>query len=185
MVLIDDDPVRGSWVERCLQKSGFDTCVIDGDHVGVLKQISDRQPDVIVIDMDSPGRDILESLSIVSTHQPTPVVMFSPREEPTFIDEAVNAGVTAYIVGGIQPEKVKPVIDVAISQFRSFQSLRQRLSDAEAELEDRKSITSAVMTIMEQGSLDEPTAYDLLRKQAMDERVSIGEVARRILQRKQ
>ena len=185
IMLVDDDPVRGQWVESCLGELGFDiTCVVD-DSMRMLKLISEQAPDVIIIDMASPGRDLLESLSILSQHQPTPVVMFSEEENPEYISRAVDAGVSTYLVGGIDPDKVKPIIEVAFAQFRSFQDLRNALAETRMELSQTRDVDTAKRILMKGGEMSEAQAYEYLRRQAMECGARIPEIAQRIVAQQQ
>ncbi|MFT6016107.1 MAG: response regulator NasT [Candidatus Azotimanducaceae bacterium] len=181
VLLVDDNPDRGAWLETCLQQEGYQTCSVLSDHVGVLRQISEHQPDIIVIEMDSPGRDLLESLSIVSAHSPTAIVMFSQEEDPDYINRAVDAGVTAYMVGEIQADSVKPAIDVAMAQFRSFQKLRNELDATRSALADRNSVDQAKAVLMAQLGLTEQDAYEKIRAMAMSEQLKMKQIAARIL----
>ncbi|MFT7547141.1 MAG: response regulator NasT [Candidatus Azotimanducaceae bacterium] len=181
VLLVDDNPDRGSWVEGCLKREGYETCSVLSDHVGVLRQISEHQPDIIVIDMDSPGRDLLESLSVVSVHSPTAIVMFSQEEDPDFINRAVDAGVTAYMVGGIQADRVKPAIDVAMAQFRSFQKLRTELNATRSALQGQQIIDRAKSILMQQFGMNEPDAYAKLRSMAMAKQLKMKQMAARVL----
>jgi response regulator NasT len=181
VLLVDDNPDRGAWLETCLQQEGYQTCSVLSDHVGVLRQISEHQPDIIVIEMDSPGRDLLESLAIVSAHSPTAIVMFSQEEDPDYINRAVDAGVTAYMVGEIQADSVKPAIDVAMAQFRSFQKLRNELDATRSALADRNSIDQAKAVLMAQLGLTEQDAYEKIRAMAMSEQLKMKQIAARIL----
>ena len=181
IILVDNDPKRADWVDQCLQKSGFNSCTVVGDAPRVLKIISEQKPDIIIIHMDSPGRDILESLSILAQHQPTPVVMFSSEEDPDYIRKAVDAGVSTYLVGGIDPQKVKPIIEVALAQFRSFQQLRSSLEETRSELSEQRAIDSAKRILMRTLSQSEAQAYAHMRAEAMRCGARIGEIAQRII----
>jgi len=181
VMLVDDDAKRAAWVEKCLGEMGFDTCSVVDDAMRVLKVVSDDKPDVVIIDMASPGRDILESLSILSHHQPTPVVMFSGEEDPDYISRAVDAGVSTYLVGGIDPEKVKPIIEVAFAQFRSFQQLRTALNETRLELNDQRAIERAKRLLMRTLRISEAEAYEHLRSEAMSCGARLADMARRIV----
>jgi response regulator NasT len=181
VLLVDDDAKRATWVEACLEKAGYETSAIVSNHVGLLRQISIMEPQVIVIDMDSPGRDILESLAILSDNKPLPVVMFSAEDDPDYINRAVSAGVTAYMVDQIHEDKVKPIIDVAIAQFRAFQGLRDELKETQTALGDQKTIDRAKILIMEKLKVDEATAHQHLRSNAMQRRLKICEVAEELI----
>ncbi|MEM9620608.1 MAG: response regulator [Pseudomonadota bacterium] len=182
VMLIDDDPKRARWVQNSLREFGFDTCSIVAEPARMLKEISEHAPDVIIIDMESPGRDLLESLSVLAAHQPTPVVMFSEEEDPDYISRAVAAGVSTYLVGGIEPAKVRPIIEVALAQFRNFQGLRQALDDTRSELSARRTIDQAKLRVMQALNIDEQQAYEHMRKEAMNAGVRLATLARQIME---
>jgi response regulator NasT len=134
-------------------------------------------PDVIVIACDSPDRDTLENLRVANVHNPRPVVMFVDRSTPGLAEAAIGAGVAAYVVDGLSPKRVRPVLDVAMSRFQVMQQLRTDLAKAQADLAARKSIDRAKGLLMRERNLDEEAAYNLLRKLAMDSGRPIGAVA--------
>lgn len=181
VMLVDDNPRRAALLETRLREAGFSRIVLVPLESGLLRQIEERAPDVIIIDLESPGRDLLESLSFVSTHSPTPIVMFTRKDDSDFIRDAVDAGVTAYVVDGLQTEKVKPVIDVALAQFRQFQRLRADLSVTRAELGERKVIDRAKTLLMERFRQSEDQAYACLRAEAMNRNLKLAELARQIV----
>ena len=183
VMLVDDNPRRAAMVEGCLRQAGFGTlCLVPGQ-AGLLRQIEQQAPDVIVIDLDSPGRELLESLSLVSAHNPTPIVMFSEQEDPAFIAQAVDAGVTAYVVDGVRAEKVKPVIDVAMAQFRQFQHLREELASTRLELGERKLVDRAKALLMTHYGYPEQEAYRCMRTEAMNRHLKLAELASDIIER--
>lgn len=181
VMVVDDNPRRAALVEGRLREAGFSTLCLVPLQAGPLHQIEQQAPDVIVIDLDSPGRDLLESLAFVSTHNPTPIVMFAQEEDPSFIAQAVDAGVTAYVVDGLNAEKVKPIIDVAMAQFRQFQRLREELASTQTALGDRKIIDQAKALLMEHRGQSESEAYTWLRTQAMNCNVKMSELARQVI----
>jgi response regulator NasT len=124
---------------------------------------------------------MLESLSVINIHNPTPVVMFSEEEDPSYIEEAVDAGVTAYMVGGVEAERVKPVIDVAMAQFKSFQALRQALDSTRTQLESLSVIDRAKSLLMQQHSVSEDKAHKLLRTLSMDTNQSLPQAAESVI----
>jgi response regulator NasT len=180
-MLVDDNPRRAALVEACLRAAGFNTLCLVPLQAGLLYQIEQQAPDVIVIDLESPGRDVLESLSIVSAHNPTPIVMFSEEQDPDFIVQAVDAGVTAYVLDGIKAEKVKPIIDVAMAQFRQFQKLRVELATTQSELCDRKLIDRAKALLMERYGHSERESYAHMRTQAMNTNLKLADIAQQII----
>jgi response regulator NasT len=139
--------------------------------------LADFKPDVIVIACDSPDRDTLENLRVANVHNPRPVVMFVDRSTPGLAEAAIGAGVAAYVVDGLSPKRVRPVLDVAMSRFQVMQQLRSDLAKAQADLAARKSIDRAKGLLMRERKLDEESAYNLLRKLAMDSGRPIGAVA--------
>ena len=183
IMLVDDDPQRADWVERCLKELGFEICARVESPLRLLKEISDQSPDVIIVDMQSPGRDVLESLSIVAQHQPTPVVMFSEEQDPDYINRAVESGVSTYLVGSIDPAKVRPVIQVAMAQFRNFHNLKSELSETKSQLTDQQTIDAAKRLLMRKLDLDENTAYRQMREQAMRCSTPLRVVAQQILEK--
>jgi response regulator NasT len=139
--------------------------------------LAEFKPDVIVIACDSPDRDTLENLRVANAHNPRPVVMFVDRSTPGLAEAAIGAGVAAYVVDGLSPKRVRPVLDVAMSRFQVMQQLRTDLAKAQADLAARKSIDRAKGLLMRERKLDEEAAYHLLRKLAMDSGRPIGAVA--------
>lgn len=182
ILLVDDNRERAELVSRRLQEVGFGRLRVVQRDQGLLNQIERNPPDVIVISLESPGRDLLESLSIVSHHNPTPIVMFTREDDPAFIGEAVNAGVTTYLVDGIDADKVKPVVDVAIAQFRAFQQLRGELASTRSELKERRLVERAKLLLMARDGFTEAQAHARLQAAAMEENLKLSELAARIIE---
>lgn len=182
VMLVDDLPQRSVRVEEKLIQDGFDVISRLPSAAGLLFQIEQLKPDIILIDLQSPGRDVLDSLSVINDHNPTPVVMFSEEEDPGFIKDAVDAGVTAYMMGGVDTEKVKPVIDVAMAQFKSYQTLRQKLDTTRTQLESLSVIDKAKRLLMDQQSISEDSAHKVLRNLSMDSNQSLPQAAKSVIQ---
>lgn len=180
-MLVDDQSERAFSVEEKLLEAGFEVVSRLPSAAGLLHQISQHQPDVVLIDLQSPGRDVLESLAVANDHSPRPVVMFSAEDDPDFIAEAVGAGVSGYVLEGFQPERVKPVVDLAIAQFRSYQSLRQELDDARTQLGNQSVIEQAKQLLMESRRIGENDAHRTLQRLAMDTNISLPEAAASVL----
>lgn len=182
IMLVDDLPQRSARVERTLIHEGFDVILRLPSAAGLLFQIEHHQPDVILIDLQSPGRDVLDSLSVVNVHNPTAVVMFSEQQDPNYIADAVDAGVTAYLMGEVDTDRVKPVIDVAMAQFKAFQALRQSLHTTRLKLESMSTIDSAKGLLMEQQSLTEDQAHATLRELSMKTNQTLPQAANSVIQ---
>jgi len=177
VLVVDPDPTRAALVVSGLGdidplevRSVLTFDEAQGDFAGFAH-------DVIIIACDSPDRDTLENLRVANVHNPRPVVMFVDRSTPGLAEAAIGAGVAAYVVDGLAPKRVRPVLDVAMSRFQVMQQLRADLAKAQADLAARKSIDRAKGLLMRERKLDEETAYNLLRKLAMDSGRPIGAVA--------
>ena len=179
LLLIDPDLARTALVAEGLA----DMKPLELRRVARLDEAELRTfaPDLVIIACDSPDRDTLESLREATHHNPRPVVMFVDRSEPGLGEEAVRAGVAAYIVGGVQPERVRSILEVAMSRFQLMQQLRTDLAKAQSDLASRKAIERAKGLLMKERKIEEDAAYAILRKLAMDSGRSIGAVAADLL----
>ena len=181
VMVLDDNHERATMVEQSLLDNGFRVLSLLTSAAGLLNQIEQYRPDVIVIDLESPDRDVLESLSVISDHNPTPSVMFSQNNDPDFVSEAVQAGVTAYQGRELRLDMVKPIIEVAMSQFRSFNLLREQLAQTRTELEESKLIERAKALLAKHRRVDSASAYQLMRKLSMDNNKRMAAVAETLL----
>lgn len=181
LILVDDDYQRASAVEASLCEAGLTVLSVIPTASGLLYQMAQQEPDVVIIALDSPDRDVLESLSIASAHNPRPVVMFSGSGDKGFITDAIRAGVTAYQVEGISPARVRAAIDVAMAQFSEFSELRQALDETRRQLGERKLVEKAKGLLMAVHRVAEEEAFGTLRKLAMDKHKSLGDTARDVI----
>lgn len=177
IMLVDDSPERAAMVEAALGCQGFNVVAVLPTASGLLFQMEQHKPQVVMIDLESPDRDILESLAVLNQQQPTPVVMFSRELDPAFIQQAIAAGVSAYIAEGVDPDRVKTVIDIAMAQFEHFQALRRNFEETLRELENRKLVDRAKRLLMAHQKIDEDQAYTQMRKLAMKSNQKITAVA--------
>lgn len=177
VILVDDDRARATAVEDNLRAVGFDVLSVIPTASGLLHQMSQQEPEVVIIALDSPDRDVLESLTIASSHNPRPVVMFSESGDQNFIADAIRAGVTAYQAEDISPGRVRAAIDIAIAQFSAFSDLKQELDATRRQLADRKQIEKAKGLLMQIHEVAEEEAFGTLRKLAMDRNSTLGETA--------
>ncbi|MGH8595891.1 MAG: ANTAR domain-containing response regulator [Gammaproteobacteria bacterium] len=139
------------------------------------------EPDVVIIAMDAADRDILEDMHAINRERPRPILVFTQDDNPDFIRAAVKAGVSAYVVGDLDPQRVQPVLNVAIARFEQFQVLQRELLDARTALADRKVIERAKGILMKQRGIDEETAYNALRSMAMARNLKLVDVAHNVL----
>ena len=179
VLILDPDPARAALVAEGL--AGVDPLEVRQAAQFVEAEAADFRPDVIVVASESPDRDTLESLREASAANPRPVVMFVDRSEPGLADEAVRAGVAAYVVDGLSTGRVRPILEVAMSRFHLMHQLRADLAKAKADLASRKTVERAKALLMKERGLDEEAAYRLLRKLSMDSGRPLGAVAADLL----
>lgn len=184
MLLVDGEPDRAAEVKAGLEAAGCSVVAVAPDAADLVRQVRDAAADVIVCDLDDPGRDALESMRALHRDEPRPVVVFAARGEPEQIEAALEAGVAAYVVEGLAPNRVRPVIEVAIRRFRAYQALRSQLEAAQATLAERTLIERAKGVLMQRSGLAEDAAHRLLRRSAMDRGERLVQMARRILDEK-
>jgi len=164
-----------------LLESGYDIVASLPADIFLPERIAQIQPDMIIIDSESDARDVLEHIVIVTRDEPRPIVLFTDDQTAASVDAAIAAGVSAYIVAGLQAERVKPVLDVALARFKREQKLLDELSDTRRQLADRKLIERAKGVLMARNRMTEDEAYQKLRSMAMNKKLKLAEVAQRIL----
>jgi len=181
IAIVDESPIRAAILEEGLRDAGFTDVVRIDEMQSLLSRIYALDPDVIVIDLENPSRDILEQMFQVSRAVRRPVAMFVDQSDAASIQASVDAGVSAYIVDGLKKERLKPILDLCISRFNAFAKLQDELDRTKSALEDRKVIERAKGILMKLKGLSEDEAYVLLRSTAMREKKKIGEIAQSIL----
>ena len=181
ILLIDEDIERGSALSAAMDKSCYKVCHIVSPSASLLKEVDALKPDIIVIDIESPNRDILESLHMISHYDPKPIVMFSAQGDTEMINLSVKSGVSAYVVGDADPSRVKPILDAAVARFLVYQQLKDELSETKHQLESRKVIDQAKRLLMKSRNLSEEQAFHTMRKTAMDAGQKLEEVAKTIV----
>jgi response regulator NasT len=181
VLLVDADPERAAAVASGLEAAGCAVVAISPDVDRLTERVREANADVIVCDLDDPSRDALESMRALHRDEPRPVVVFAARGEPDQIEAALDAGVAAYVVEGLAPSRVRPVIEVAIRRFRAHQALRAKLEQARATLAERVVIERAKGVLMQRRKLGEEEAWRLMRRWSMDRGRRIVDIAREIL----
>ena len=181
VLVIDENRIRAAIIEEGLRDAGYDhVTVIDAMH-GLARRITEINPDVIVIDLENPNRDMLESMFQLSRAVRRPIAMFVDKSDEASIEAAVEAGVSAYIVDGLKQERVRPILKMAISRFNAFSRLSRELEETRGELENRKVIDRAKGLLMRSRGLSEDEAYALLRRTAMNQNRKIAEIAQSLV----
>ncbi|WP_024276431.1 ANTAR domain-containing response regulator [Hyphomicrobium sp. 802] len=181
ILVIDENRLRASVIEAGLREAGYDHLTVVHDVAGIARRISEIEPDVIVIDLENPNRDMLENMFQLSRAVKRPIAMFVDRSDSASIEAAVEAGVSAYVVDGLKQERVKPILEMAISRFNAFSRMTRELEEARSELENRKLIDRAKGILMTTRGLSEPQAYALLRKTAMNQNRKLSEIAESLI----
>jgi two-component system, response regulator / RNA-binding antiterminator len=181
IVIVDESPVRAAIIEEGLREAGFSDVIWFAETANLLARIYALDPDVILIDLENPSRDVLEQMFQVSRVVKRPVAMFVDQSDTASIQASVDAGVSAYIVGGLVKDRVKHILDLCISRFNAFSRLQTELDQAKTALEDRKVIDRAKGILMKMKSLSEDDAYSLMRTTAMREKKKIVEIAQSII----
>jgi len=181
ILLINDTAKPIAELRAALVAAGHE--VLDGieGSTALLRAVETHRPDVVILDVDSPSRDTLEQLAMLHRHAPRPVVMFSANDDEQLIRAAVGAGVAAYVVDGLAPSRLRPIIQLALARFEQDAKLRQQLEGVQQQLHDRKAIDQAKGLLMEKRGMSEREAYAALRQQAMRQNLKLAELARRIL----
>lgn len=180
-MLIDEAQERSRSIAALLQSIDCEVVAIVSPENDLLEQVENYQPDIVIIDIDLPDRDIMENLRSVQCSTPKPMVMFSQDDDGRTIRRAVQAGVSAYVVDGIQAARVRPILDAAIATFDQYQLLQKQLEVTRSELEKRNKVEHAKSILMKQRGIDDTQAYQLIRKTAMDQQRKVVDIAERII----
>ncbi|WP_315832763.1 ANTAR domain-containing response regulator [Bradyrhizobium prioriisuperbiae] len=181
IVIVDESPIRAAILQEGLREAGFTTVEHISEMQNLLARIYAIDPDVIVIDLENPSRDVLEQMFQVSRAVRRPIAMFVDQSDSASIQASVDAGVSAYIVDGLKKERIKPVLDLCISRFNAFARLQDELDRTKSALEERKVIDRAKGLLMKLKGLTEDEAYVLMRSTAMREKKKIADIAQSII----
>jgi response regulator NasT len=177
IAVVDDSPARAAVIEEGLREAGLTDITLLTERHGLIARLTELAPDVVLINLENPGRDVLEESFALSRALARPIAMFVDQSDDQSIAEAVDAGISAYVVDGMRKDRIKPVLELAVRRFNAFARLQDELHEAKSALAERKLIDKAKLLLMKRRGLDEPAAYALLRKQAMDSGRRIAEVA--------
>ena len=180
--------VRSRSLRIGLLESGFNLIAVLPADTFLHERLTQLQPDIIILDAESDARDALEHVVMATRDARRPIVMFTNDSDTSNARAAVAAGVSAYIVAGLSPERIRPILDVAMARFEQDQALRAELAEAKTEVQDlstelknRRIIDRAKGLLMQRQGLSEQVAYEKLRKTAMDKNLKVVEVAQRML----
>lgn len=181
VLLVDETFERAALLKHALLEAGCHLAAHVSSSADLPGLVSELKPDLVILDTDSPDRDTLEHLCIISRDQPRPIILFTHDEDSEKIRAAIRAGVSAYVVDGLKSERLRPIMEVAIARFNQFQSMRQELEKAENQLAERKEVDRAKGILMKQRGWSEDESYQALRKMAMDKGIKLADVARQVI----
>ena len=182
ILLIDEDSSRTVMFTETLNQVGFEVAGRISCEDDILAGIKICEPDLLLIDMESPDQYIFNQLSEINKVHPKPIVFFAEKSEENVINKAVKSGVSAFIVDGLTGTRIKPVIELAIARFNEMQSLYKKLAASEVNLEERKIVERAKGIIMSRKKLSEDEAYNSLRTLAMSQNKKLFEIAKNVIE---
>lgn len=177
VLIVDPDEARRERVVEGLRAFADLHVLMVENTLGVIEHVAKFAPDMVIVACDAPARDAIDHLRRVTETNPRPIVMFVDRSDPEQAEEALRAGVAAYVVDGLEPSRIRSILDLASAQFRVTDGLRRDLAQAKADLAARKVIEKAKGILMKRRGLDEAAAYALMRKAAMDQGKTLAVVA--------
>lgn len=181
ILVIDENAIRASIIEEGLNEAGHLNVRVIHEMQGVARLIETMDPDVIIIDIENPNRDMMEQMFQLTRMISRPIAMFVDRSDTAAIEAAVDAGVSAYVVDGLKKERIKPILDMAVSRFNAFSRLQRELVEARNALEERKVIERAKGILMKMRGLSEEQAFALLRQTAMNEKKKLADIAQSVV----
>lgn len=181
IVIADPNPLRAAILREGLTEAGHGDVVVLDSFLDLEARLGAIRPDIVLIDLENPSRDVLEQMIRMSGANARPVAMFADVSDAAMINAAIDAGVSAYVVDGLKKERVKNIVDLSISRFNAFARLREELRATKTQLADRKAIDQAKALLMKAKKIPEEQAYAMMRKVAMNEGKKIADVARSIL----
>lgn len=177
ILVVEPEPAKAREIIDALMDGGWSDVTVIGSAEALVTTLKKQDPDIVLIDLANPDRDTLEHLSFVSNAKSRPVAMFVDHTDEAMTQAAISAGLSAYVVNGLQMDRIKPVLEIAIARFRMFEKMRSELDAAKRALSDRKTIDRAKGLLMQARRITEDEAYGLLRKTAMDQGRKVIEVA--------
>ena len=181
VVIVDESPARAAIIEEGLREAGLDDIAVLTERTGLVARLESLAPDVVLLNLGNPSRDVLEENFMVSRALSRPIAMFVDSSDEESIGAAVEAGVSAYVVDGMRKERIKPILELAIKRFNAFSRLQAELTEAKTALAERKTIEKAKSILIQSRGLSEPDAYALLRSTAMNQGRRIVEVAEALI----
>lgn len=177
IIVVEPDRDRALMIVDSLREAGDNDIHVISEISSLARRIAERSPDMVIVDLTSPTRDMIEELTLATSPLERPVAVFADKSDDSMTKAAIEAGVSAYVVDDLRPERLQPVMAAAITRFNMFRRMRDELTETKRALEERKLIDRAKGLLMKARGINEDEAYSLLRKTAMDQGRKISEVA--------
>ena len=177
IIVVEPDRDRALMIVDSLREAGDNDIHVISEISSLARRIAERSPDMVIVDLTSPTRDMIEELTLATSPLERPVAVFADKSDDSMTKAAIEAGVSAYVVDDLRPERLQPVMAAAITRFNMFRRMRDELTETKRALEERKLIDRAKGLLMKARGINEDEAYSLLRKTAMDQGRKIPEVA--------
>lgn len=181
IAIIDTSSTRAVIMSDGLREAGLDDLVVIDATRPLVAQIQTAAPEVVLINLENPSRDVLEDYFAMSRALDRPIAIFVDQSDAEATGAAIDAGVSAYVVDGLSKQRIKPVLELAVRRFQAFSRLQRELDEARSALAERATVDRAKAILMKRRSIDEPAAYALLRGQAMRTNRRIAEIAEAIV----
>lgn len=181
IAVIDESAARAAVMAEGLAAIPGNEVFVLTDRTGLVARVEQIAPDVVLMDLGNPSRDMLEEYFAISRALDRPIAMFVDSSDNAAIAASIDAGVSAYVVDGMKSHRIKPILDLAVQRFRAFTRLQRELADARGKLAEREAVDKAKRLLMDRHRITEPEAYTLLRKHAMDGNMRISDVAEALL----
>lgn len=181
VLLVNDTNKQVGSLRTALVQAGCEVVEEVSSALMIPKRVAELKADVVIIDTESPSRDVLEQICVMTQYAPHPIVMVSEDTQPAAIKAAIKAGVSAYVVEDIDAGRLSAVLEVAQARFEQDQALMSQIRQAESKLNERKVVERAKGLLMQLRSMTESEAYHAMRKMAMDRNIRIIDVAQKLL----
>lgn len=181
IAIVDESASRAAVIGEGL--AALDDCEIFvvTDRRGLVARIGEISPDIVLLDLGNPSRDVLEEYFAVSRVLDRPIAMFVDESDEEAIAASIDAGVSSYVVDGLAPHRIRPILDLAVRRFHAFARLQADLAEAKSKLAERETIDRAKRILMTSRTLSEPEAYSELRKTAMNQGRRISDIAEAVV----
>ncbi len=181
IAVVERDRDRALMIVDGLREAGDYEVTVVGDDTGLARRLAEINPDMVLVDLENPSRDVIEELALASGPLERPVAVFVDRSDQALTRAAIEAGVSSYVVDGLRKERIKPILDAAVARFQMFARVRSELAATKAALAERKTIDRAKGLLMKARGISEDEAYALLRRTAMDQGRKVADVAQALI----